>query len=196
MDDHTILQAFRDPAQPSKRDEAFTALVDRYQTRIYRHLQHLVGNADDASDLAQEVFVKVWHKLDGFEGRSQLYTWLHRIATNEALSFLRSRKRRRTVSLDQEATGLPEPEAPMDADGDAMQAALDAAMATLPERQRQVFELRYQDEMPYADMAAQLGLSEGALKASYHHAVKKITAHLRENVFGNAPLNLPGAAAS
>ena len=193
MDDNAIIQAFHDPAQ---RNVAFTALVDRYQARIYRHLNHLVGDPDDASDLTQEVFVKVWNKLDGFEGRSQLYTWLHRIATNEALSWMRSRKRRRTVSLDQDDSAVPEPEAPLDADGDAMQAALAAAVAILPERQRQVFSLRYQDEMPYAAMAKQLGLTEGALKASYHHAVKKITAHLRENVFGNAPLNLPGAAAS
>jgi RNA polymerase sigma-70 factor (ECF subfamily) len=183
LDDSAWLAAFRDPA---RREAAFAAFVDRYQDRVLAQLRGLLGSAEDAEDAAQEVFVKAWRKLDGFRGDSALYSWLYRVAHNEGLSRLRAKRRRPTVALDD--PDRPEPAAAPDADPDAIRAALAGALDALPERQRQVFELRYHDEMPYAAIAAALGLSEGACKASYHHAVRKVEAHLRAHVALN-----PGA---
>jgi RNA polymerase sigma-70 factor (ECF subfamily) len=171
-----LLQALMDPA---RRAAAFPLLLDRYQDRLHAHLLRLLGDADDAADCVQETFIKVWHKLDAFEGRSKLYTWIYRIATNEALSLLRARRRKPTHSLDDPDTTLPEPVAVQELDGEAIQQALQRALEELPERQRQVFVLRYQEEMPYAEMAELLDLSTGALKASYHHAVRKVEQSLR-----------------
>ncbi len=166
-----LVEALKDPA---RRAAAFPLLLDRYQDRLHAHLIRLLGNPQDAADCAQETFIKVWHKLDGFEGRSKLYTWIYRIATNEALSLMRSRKRKPTTPLDDPERPIPEPVAVQELDGEAIEQALDRALDSLPERQRQVFVLRYREEMPYAEMAELLDLSTGALKASYHHAVRKV----------------------
>ncbi len=172
MDEVHILTAFR---QPETRNAAFRAIVEHYQSRIYHHLFRMVGQAEDAADLTQEVFIRVWKSLDGFEGRSKLYTWIYRIATNEALAFLEKKQRMRAIPLDevQFSTGK-DLKASAEMDGDAIQRSLQLAIDALPPKQRQVFLLRYYEEMPYAEMAEALGTSEGALKASYHHAVRKI----------------------
>lgn len=175
-EEQALVAALLDPKQ---RAGAFTVLLDRYQDRLHAHLLRMLGNADDAADCAQETFIKVWKKLDGFEGRSKLYTWIYRIGTNEALSLLRSRKRKATASLDDPELYVVEPRAVQELDGEAIQKALQRALEALPDRQRQVFVLRYEEEMPYAEMAELLELSTGALKASYHHAVRKVEEALK-----------------
>jgi RNA polymerase sigma-70 factor (ECF subfamily) len=176
MDDAQLLQHFRDP---KTRQSAFNALLQRYQARVYAHLYRMVGQAEDAADLTQEVFVRVWNKLDGFEGRSKLYTWIYRIATNEALAHLEKRRRLQPLALEEYGfSRATEPFAAEDLDPEAIARYLRQAMDTLPPRQRQVFLLRYYDEMPYQDMAVVLQTSEGALKATYHHAVQKIQQQL------------------
>ena len=174
--EQVLVAALLDPKQ---RAGAFPQLLDRYQDRLHAHLTRLLGNADDAADCVQETFIKVWNKLDAFEGRSKLYTWIYRIGTNEALSLLRSRKRKATLALDDPELHAVEPRAVQELDGEAIQKALQRAMEGLPERQRQVFVLRYEEEMPYTEMAELLDLSTGALKASYHHAVRKVEVALK-----------------
>lgn len=171
MTDEQILERFRDPAT---REAAFTALVDVYQERIFGHMLRMVRSREDAADLTQEVFVRIWSKLEGFEGRARLYTWIYRIAANEALALLQKRKRMPVWSLDDPDRAVPESAASPDLDGAALTEALERAVDDLPDRQRQVFLLRYWDEMPYREMAERLGKSVGSLKASYHHAVRKI----------------------
>jgi len=176
MDDAQLLQFFRDP---KTRQSAFKALLQQYQSRVYAHVYRMVGQAEDAADLTQEVFVRVWNKLDGFEGRSKLYTWIYRIATNEALAHLEKRRRHQPTALEESGLSrAPEPFASEDLDPEKIARYLQQAMDTLPPRQRQVFLLRYYEDMPYQDMAAVLETSEGALKATYHHAVQKIQKQL------------------
>jgi RNA polymerase sigma-70 factor (ECF subfamily) len=135
----------------------------------------MVVDHDDANDVLQNVFIKVWNGLGNFREDSQLYTWLYRIATNEALSFLEQQKRKGTVSLEEEASGLSNKVmADSGFDGNRLEWKLQLAIQQLPEKQRIVFNLRYFDEMPYQEMSRILDTSEGALKASYHHAAKKI----------------------
>ena len=135
----------------------------------------MVVDHDDANDVIQNVFIKVWKGLDGFREDSTLYTWLYRIATNESLSFLEQKKRKGTISLSDNEADLSETvRADKDFDASKLEWKLQLAIQQLPEKQRAVFYLRYYDEMPYAEMSAILETSEGALKASYHIAVKKI----------------------
>jgi len=177
MTDEHILAMLADEGQ---RERGFRCLAERYQDRLYAHIRRLVLDADDAFDVLQNALVKVWRNVDRFRGQSRLYTWLYRIATNEALSFLEQQRRRQAAPLDETAlaarlTADPEFE------GDALQAQLLTALAQLPEKQRLVFNLRYFDEMNYQDMSDVLETSVGALKASYHHAVKKIERYLTEH---------------
>ena len=136
---------------------------------------------EDANDVIQNVFVKVYRSIGNFEGKSKLYTWLYRIATNEAITFLNKKKRRQTSSIDEEETDLANRlEADHYFDGNAAQLRLQQALVTLPTKQRLVFNMRYFDEMSYKDISSSLNTSVGALKASYHHAVKKVEAFLKE----------------
>jgi RNA polymerase sigma-70 factor (ECF subfamily) len=139
----------------------------------------MVGDHDDAHDILQNVFIKVWKALGDFREQSQIYTWLYRIATNETLTFMEKRKRRASVSLDNEDYALSERVAAGEpsVDGEQLQARLQKAIDGLPDKQKLVFNLRYFEEMPYEKMSEILGTSVGALKASYHHAVKKIEAY-------------------
>lgn len=162
-------------AEKSQQERGFRLLIERYQERLYKHIHRMVPDADDAYDVLQNTLVKVWRNIDRFRGQSQLYTWLYRIATNEALSFLEQSRRRQTQSLDQPESGAAmRLVADTDIQGDELQARLMAALSGLPHKQRLVFNLRYFDEMSYQDMSDILETSVGALKASYHHAVKKI----------------------
>ncbi|RMD72374.1 MAG: sigma-70 family RNA polymerase sigma factor [Bacteroidetes bacterium] len=175
--DAHILELLRSPAHA---EQGLRLLMRKYQERLYWLIRQMVGNHEDANDVLQEVFIKVYRHADSFEGRSGLYTWLYRIATNEALGFLRKQQRRRSYSMDDEDNGLAhrlEADSWFDADG--ARQALAEAIERLPDKQRQVFELRYFDEMSYKDMSELLGTSVGALKASFHHAVKKVEEHLR-----------------
>ena len=174
MEDADILLKFQDPAS---RNLAFNQLVRKYQQKVYWHVRKLVVDHDDADDLTQDVFVKVWKHLENFRQDAQLFTWIYRIATNECLSFLGSKRRRFLLPLTDVGAELA---AKLAADpalaGDEIERTLQKALLTLPDKQRLVFHLRYYDEMPYEQMAEVTGTSVGALKASYHHAVRKVEA--------------------
>lgn len=173
MQDAELLLQFRNP---STKEKAFTAIIKKYQEKLYWHIRRMVVEHEDANDVLQNAFIRVWKGLDNFREDSQLYTWIYRIGTNECLSFLEQKKRKSTVSLDGDVeTGLSNTiKADKHFDPNKLEWKLQLAMQQLPEKQRIVFNLRYYDEMPYEEMSKVLETSEGALKASYHHAVKKI----------------------
>ena len=172
IQDTELLLQFRDPAT---REKAFTAIIKKYQEKLYWHIRRMVVEHEDANDVLQNVFIRVWNGLDNFREDSQLYTWLYRIATNECLSYLEQQKRKASVSLDEMESGLSNKViADKYFDPNKLEWKLQLAIQQLPEKQRVVFTLRYYDEMPYEEMSRVLDTSEGALKASYHHAVKKI----------------------
>jgi len=170
--DALLLQQFRDP---QTKEKAYTAIIKKYQERLYWHIRRLVVDHDDANDVLQNVFIRVWNGLENFKEESQLYTWLYRIGTNESLTFLENQKKRAAVSLSDVETGLSNKiKADKHFDPNRLEWKLQLAIQQLPEKQRVVFTVRYYDEMPYEEMSRVLETSEGALKASYHHAVKKI----------------------
>jgi len=167
--------------QNTQIERGFRLLMSKYQERLYWQVRRLVTEHEDANDVIQNVFVKVYRSIGNFEGKSKLYTWLYRIATNEAITFLNKKKRRQTSSIDEEETDLANRlEADHYFDGNAAQKRLQQALVTLPDKQKLVFNMRYFDEMSYKDISASLNTSVGALKASYHHAVKKVEAFLKE----------------
>ena len=170
--DSELLVQFRDPAT---KESAYTSIIRKYQEKLYWHVRRMVVDHDDANDVLQNVFIRVWNALGNFREDSQLYTWLYRIATNECLTFLEQQKKRSAVPLSDVESGLENKiRADKDFDASKLEWKLQLAVQQLPEKQRIVFGLRYYDEMPYEEMARVLETSEGALKASYHHAVKKI----------------------
>ena len=178
-----LLQLLR--GNPRQRERGFRLLVRTYGERLYAHVHRLAENHADTDDILQNTFVKVHRHLDGFGGQSKLYTWLYRIATNEALSFLKKRNRRRSRSTDLPDSPLPELRADSSFDAESAQTLLLRAIGTLPEKQRLVFSLRYFDELPYQAIADIVDTSVGGLKASYHHAAKKVEAYLKNQpVFG------------
>lgn len=155
--------------------------MGQYKERLYWHIRRMVLAHDEADDVLQNTFIKVYKGIAQFEGKSKLYTWLYRIATNEAITHLQTRARQATTSLDDAAGTLASRLSSDDwFDGDEVQQRLQQAIAQLPEKQKLVFNLRYYEEMPYEEMASQLGTSVGALKASFHHAVKKIESAFTE----------------
>ncbi len=175
--DERILSLLREGGSQAER--GFRLLMEQYQERLYWQIRRLVYDHEDANDVLQNCFIKVFRSSHTFEGKSKLYTWLYRIATNEAITFLNKRKQNLATPLDAGESPLANRlRADDHFDGDEAQLKLMAAIETLPEKQRLVFNLRYFDEMNYADMSELLGTSEGALKASFHHAVKKIEAHV------------------
>jgi RNA polymerase sigma factor (sigma-70 family) len=171
-EDKELLHQFKDPSQ---KERAFTDIIKKYQEKLYWHIRRMVVDHDDTNDILQNMFIKVWKSLENFREDSQLYTWLYRIATNECLTFLEQQKRRSAVSLSEVESGLSNKiKADENFDANKLEWKLQLAMQNLPEKQRIVFNLRYYDEMPYEEMSRILETSEGALKASYHHAAKKI----------------------
>ncbi len=172
VDDRELIQQFK---QPDQKEKAYTAIVKKYQEKLYWHIRRIVVTHDDANDMLQNMFIKVWNSLENFREDSQLYTWLYRIATNECLTFLEQQKRRQSISLSDDDTGLSnQVKADENFDANKLEWKLQLAIQHLPEKQRMVFTLRYYDEMPYEQMSRVLDTSEGALKASYHHAAKKV----------------------
>lgn len=162
--------------------QAFQLMVKAYSRKLYWLVRRLVEDHDDSNDIVQNVFLKVWENLHRFRGEARVYTWIYRIASNEALNFLRRQSRRPQVSLDDHEEALATTSAGYDGpEGERIQERLNAAVRALPEKQRLVFTLKYYEEMKYEDMAAVTGTSVGALKASYHHAVKKIEEFLNED---------------
>jgi len=162
------------------RDLAFNSLVKKYQERLFWHIRKIVMDHDDADDVMQNTFIKVWRSVDKFREESSLYTWLYRIATNESLTFINSNKRRSLIPMNDTSEFLMNNLA-SDAyfEGDKIQKRLQEAILKLPEKQRIVFNLKYFEEMKYEAMSQVLDTSVGALKASYHHAAKKVEEYLK-----------------
>ena len=176
LNDIELLAQFKNEAT---KERAFTAILKKYQEKLYWHIRRMVVEHEDANDVLQNMFVKAWKGLENFREDSQLYTWLYRIATNESLSFLEQQKRRSTISMSDEDTGMSNKlKADDNFDGNKAEWKLQMAVQKLPEKQKAVFNLRYYEEMPYNEMSKVLDTSEGALKASYHHAVKKIEEYI------------------
>jgi len=168
-------------SNPSKRAAAFSTLVRTYQERLYWHIRKMVLSHEDSNDVLQNTFMKAWNGIDGFRGESQLSTWLYRIATNETLTFLANKRMRNTNSLDEIEDGLIlNLRADSYFNGTEIQLRLQEAILTLPEKQRLVFNMKYFEDITYEEMENILGTSVGALKASYHHAVKKIEKYFEE----------------
>lgn len=183
--DSVLLEQFH---HPERKEAAFTAIMRKYQEKLYWHIRRMVINHEDADDILQNVFIKVWKNLENFQENAQLYTWLYRIATNECLTFLARQKKRRSLPLSDEDLGLTEKlKADVNYDAQKLEWQLQEAILQLPEKQRLVFNLRYYDEMPYEEMSKLLETSEGALKASYHHAAKKIAATIKAWAEQNMP---------
>lgn len=176
MNDKELVSLLNDPLT---RKEGFSALVHQYSEQLYWKVRHIVLNHDDADDVLQNTFLKAWRSLETFQGKSSLSTWLYRIAINEALDFVRKQKNNELVSADDDSSIANRLMADDYFDGDMMQARLREAVAKLPDVQRTVFNLRYYDEMKYSEMSVMLSTSEGALKASYHLAVKKIIEYFK-----------------
>jgi RNA polymerase sigma factor (sigma-70 family) len=177
--DAELLMQFRNT---ETKERAFTTIIKKYQEKLYWHIRRMVVSHDDANDVLQNVFIRVWNGLENFREDARLYTWLYRIATNECLTFLESQKKRSAVSLSDVETGLSNKiTADKHFDANKLEWKLQLAIQQLPEKQRLVFNLRYYDEMPYEEMSRVLETSEGALKASYHHAVKKIEDYIKNH---------------
>ena len=163
----------------NSKELAFQTLVKRYKERLYWHIRKIVLSHDDADDILQNTFIKIFRNIDEFKGESKLFTWMYRIATNESITFLNSKAKRNQVSnQDLKDNNLKNLVADVYFDGDEIQFKLQKAIAQLPRIQQLVFNMRYFDDIKYKDMSAILETSEGALKASYHIAVKKIKTYL------------------
>ncbi|MGD1959946.1 MAG: RNA polymerase sigma factor [Fulvivirga sp.] len=172
MEDKELLEKLRNE---ETRNFAFNQLVRKYQERIYWHIRKMVIDHDDADDIVQDVFVKVYKAIGKFREDAQLFTWIYRIATNECLTFLNKKKRRFFLPIgDVEAELNNKLATSSDLDGDQIQMKLQKALLKLPAKQRLVFNMKYYDEMKYEEISEITNTSVGALKASYHHAVKKI----------------------
>jgi len=170
--DKEILELFK---VESSRHYAFNLIVRQYQQQIYLHIRRMLIDHDDTNDVVQDTFIKVWNNLINFKEESMLYTWIYRIATNETLNFLKKKRTQFFIPIRDVENQLQSKV--MDSSqmkGDAIQKKLQLALLTLPEKQRLVFNMKYFDQMKYEEISAILGTSIGALKASYHLAVKKI----------------------
>ena len=177
--DQEIIEQFRNE---ETRNYAFNLLVREYQKRLYWHIRKIIIDHNDTDDVLQNVFIKVWRNLENFKEESQLFTWMYRIATNESINFLNAKKKRAGVPLDDVSAFLANNlESDSYYKGDEIQTKLQKAILTLPDKQRIVFNMKYFDEMKYEEMSRILETSVGALKASYHHAVKKIELYLTKD---------------
>jgi RNA polymerase sigma-70 factor (ECF subfamily) len=162
--------------------EAFKELVSLYKERLYWHIRNMVKDHEDAHDVLQNTFIKIFRNIHNFKGESKLFSWMYRIATNEAISFLNKRaKRNHITSADLQQQLISNLESDVYFEGDEIQLKLQKAIASLPARQQQVFNMKYFQELKYREMSEILETSEGALKASYHHATKKIEEYLKSN---------------
>ena len=171
-----------DLKQVETQEKAFEVLVNTYKERLYWHIRRIVLNHDDADDVLQNTFIKVYKNIANFKGDSKLYSWMYRIATNESLSFLKSKSKKMGISsIALQETLLNNLESDVYFEGDEIQLKLQKAIATLPEKQKLVFNMKYFDEMNYEEISEILETSVGALKASYHLASKKIETYIKVN---------------
>lgn len=178
MSDEELLALFENP---ETRRNGFNQMVRKYQQKVYWLVRKMVVDHDDANDITQDVFIKAWSALEKFRGDSKLYTWLYRIASNEAINFLNKKRKRFFVPIYDVENELNEKlEADPELSGDVIQLKLQKALLKLPEKQRLVFNLKYYEELPYEEISEITGTSVGALKASYHWATKKIEDFLND----------------
>lgn len=176
IDDADLIQLL---GNPHTKEKGFTALVMRYQKMLYWHIRRLVVVHEDADDVLQNTFIKAWQAIEKFKGESKIYTWLYRIATNESITHLEKEKRKNPSKPGTIEISLSDKiMADTYFDAKKIEWKLQLAIQTLPEQQRAVFNLRYFDELPYREMSEVLQVSEGALKASFHHAAKKVEDYL------------------
>ncbi|NDP27870.1 MAG: sigma-70 family RNA polymerase sigma factor [Flavobacterium sp.] len=167
---------------PKTQNQAFEKLLKEYQKPLYNHIRNIVLNHDDADDVLQNTFVKVFQYLNRFKGESKLFSWMYRIATNEALTFLNQKAKKHGMSSETlQNKAIDNLKADVYFDGDEIQTKLQKAIVLLPEKQRLVFKMKYFEELKYEEISEILGTSVGALKASYHHAIKKIEAFVTTN---------------
>lgn len=170
----------KDLKTKSTQAQAFEVLVDMYKERLYWQIRNMVLNHDDADDVLQNTFIKVFKNIDGFKGESQLFSWMYRIATNEALSFIKKNaKKQGLTDMDYQEKIISNLEADVYFEGDDIQLKLQQAIATLPEKQKLVFNMKYFQELKYEEISDILDTSVGGLKASYHLAVKKLERFLK-----------------
>ncbi|MGB1308146.1 MAG: RNA polymerase sigma factor [Oceanihabitans sp.] len=168
-------------AEKSK-EQAFNTLVTQYKERLYWHIRHIVKSHDDTDDVLQNTFIKIFKNIANFKGDSKLYSWMYRIATNEAITFINKKAKRLQVTNEEiQELAINNLQADVYFEGNALQLKLQKAIATLPEKQQIVFNMKYFEDIKYKEMAEILETSEGALKASYHIASKKIEAYLKNN---------------
>jgi RNA polymerase sigma factor (sigma-70 family) len=164
------------------QNQAFQILIKEYQRPLYNHIRNIVLNHDDTDDVLQNTFVKIFQHLKNFKGESKLFSWMYRIATNEALTFLKQKASKQGVSTSEAQNKLIDNlKSDVYFDGDEIQLKLQKAIAILPEKQQLVFKMKYFEELKYEEISEIIGTSVGALKASYHHAVKKIEAFVTSN---------------
>lgn len=167
---------------PKTQNTAFQKLLSECQRPLYSHIRNMVLNHDDADDIMQNTFIKVFRHLNGFKGESKLFSWMYRIATNEAITFLNLKAKRNGITnLEQQTRMVNNLKADTWFDGDEIQLKLQKAVVGLPDKQQLVFRMKYFQEMKYEEMSEVLGTSVGALKASYHHAVKKIEIYMTKH---------------
>jgi RNA polymerase sigma-70 factor (ECF subfamily) len=175
-----IVAQLRDP---KTRHAAFTKVVEAYSEKLYWLIRKMVLSHDDANDILQNTFLKAWTNLDSFRGDAKIFTWIYKIAVNENITFLNKQRAMNHISLDDADSFMLEKISGDDYfDGDELQLKLEEAILTLPDKQRLVFVMKYKEEMKYEEMSEVLGTSVGALKASYHHAVKKIEEYLTKDI--------------
>ncbi len=164
------------------QSKAFEVLVNTYKQRLYWHIRGIVLNHDDADDVLQNSFIKIYKNIIGFKGESKLYSWMYRIATNEALSFLKKKSKKQGISNEElQNQALDNLQADVYFEGDEIQLKLQKAIATLPEKQKLIFNMKYFQELKYEEISDILETSVGGLKASYHLATKKIEAYLKDD---------------
>ncbi len=167
---------------PKTKNTAFKQLVQRYQKPLYYHIRNIVLNHDDADDVLQNTFIKVFSNIGNFKGDSKLYSWMFRIATNESLTFIEQRAKKQGISnIEVQQKAILNLESDVYFEGNEIQLQLQKAIATLPEKQQLVFKMKYYEEMKYENISEILDTSVGGLKANYHHAVKKIEEYLKNN---------------
>ncbi len=167
----------------NNRDEVFSLLVAKYQERLYWHIRKMVISHDDTDDILQNSLLKIWKALDNFKGDSSFYTWIYRITTNETFTFLKNRERKKTLSMDDEESSITSSlKSDHHFDGNELQLRLQKYILLLPPKQQLIFNMKYFDEMKYEEIADITDNSIGALKASYHHAVKKIKAMFNNEI--------------
>jgi len=167
---------------PKTQNAAFQKLIREYQRPLYSHIRNIVLNHDDADDVLQNTFIKVFQYLNGFKGDSKLFSWMYRIATNEAITFINKKAKRNGTTSEAMQTRIVENlQADVYFDGNEIQLKLQKAIHLLPEKQQLVFKMKYFEELKYEEISEIVGTSVGALKASYHHAVKKIEEFVKTN---------------